>query len=125
MLMFLAGKRRLSHTQNKFQISVGPNVSFIIYIGLKLNSVLTGSASRIFLLFACWVIFMILLSSADFFKINFEKHFQNTIRVSNGLDPYQYRHFVGSDLSPNCFAKVIGRRQRLPLAKKAFHPHRA
>ena len=43
----------------------------------------------------------ILLSSADFFfsKLTFSKQsFRNTIRVSNGLDPDQDRHFVGPDL---------------------------
>ena len=35
---------------------------------------------------------MLLLSSAEFF--------QNTIRVSNSLDPGQDQHFVGPDLGP-------------------------
>ena len=30
-------------------------------------------------------------------------HFRNTIRVSNGLDPDQDRHYVGPDLDPNRF----------------------
>ena len=49
-------------------------------------------------------VLMRILSSADFFfKINFLKNpFRNTIRVSNSLDPDQTRHFVGSDLDPNC-----------------------
>ena len=47
--------------------------------------------------------FMLLLSSVDFFKINFSKNsFGNTTSVSNSLDPDQNRHFVGSDLDPNC-----------------------
>ena len=57
--------------------------------------------------FACFV-----LPSADFvFKINFfDKFFQNTIRVSNSLDPDQARHFVGRSGS-KLFAKVISRRE--------------
>ena len=52
-------------------------------------------------LFACWVIFHALLSTADFFfKINFFKKFFQ--RVSNGLDPDQDRSHVGPDLGPNC-----------------------
>ena len=30
---------------------------------------------------------------------------RNTIRVSNGFDPYQARRFVGLDLCPNCLEK--------------------
>ena len=30
----------------------------------------------------------------------------NTIRVSNSLDPGQARHFVGSDLGPNCLQRL-------------------
>ena len=47
--------------------------------------------------------FVLLLSSAVFFfTINFLKNsFRNTIRVSNGLDPYQDRHSVGPDLGSN------------------------
>ena len=39
-----------------------------------------------------------------FFKLHLfekKKHFENTIRVSNGLDPDQARRFVGPDLGPN------------------------
>ena len=49
--------------------------------------------------FACWVIFALLLSSADLFQNN---NFRNTIRESNGLDPDQDRRSVGPDLGPNC-----------------------
>ena len=36
-----------------------------------------------------------------FFKLTFSnKIFQNTIGVSNSLDPDQARHFVGPDLGP-------------------------
>ena len=47
-------------------------------------------------------------SSADFFsKSTFSKNsFRNTIIVSNRLDPDQARHFVGSDLIPNCLQKL-------------------
>ena len=32
--------------------------------------------------------------------------FFNAIRVSNSLDPDQARHFVGSDLGPNCLQRL-------------------
>ena len=59
---------------------------------------------------------MLLLLSADFFKINFfEKLFQdfNTVRVSNGLDPDQ----SGPDLGPSkLFANVsTANKQRVNL----------
>ena len=60
---------------------------------------------------------MLLLLSADFFKINFfEKLFQEhiTIRVSNGLGPDQDQHPVGPDLGPNCL-------QRLSADNKSGH----
>ena len=53
-----------------------------------------------------WVIFHSCLSSADFsqnqlfLKISFRN------RVSNSLDLDQARHFVGSDLGPNCFQSL-------------------
>ena len=34
------------------------------------------------------------------------KSFRNTIRVSNGLDPDQERHFVCPDLGPNCLQRL-------------------
>ena len=70
---------------------------------------------------------MLLLSSADFFKIKFIKirntikcfccqllisskltlkKIRNTIRVSNGLDPDQDKHSVGPDLGPNCLQRL-------------------
>ena len=61
------------------------------------------------------------LSSTDFLKINvFQNKLRNAIRVSNGLEPDQGRHFVGPDLGPNCLhlPKVFSRRQKLPLARK-------
>ena len=42
-----------------------------------------------------------------FFKINFlKKSFRNSIRLSNGLDPDQDRHFVGPDLGPKCLQRL-------------------
>ena len=42
-----------------------------------------------------------------FFKSTFLKNsFRNTIRVSNGLDPDQVRHFVGPNLGPNCLQQL-------------------
>ena len=38
--------------------------------------------------------------------------------MSNSLDPDQDLHPVGPDLGPNCFAKLISRRQKSPLAGK-------
>ena len=32
--------------------------------------------------------------------------FQNTIRMSNGLDTDQDRHSVGPDLGPNCLRRL-------------------
>ena len=47
---------------------------------------------------------MLLLSSADFFTIVFSKNsFKNTVRMSNGVDPDQNRHSVGS----NCWSKTV------------------
>ena len=43
------------------------------------------------------------LSSVAFFQNHLFSKIRNTIRVSNSLDPDQARHFVGSDLGPNCF----------------------
>ena len=67
------------------------------------------------------IIFMLLLSPADFFfkiKMNSLKNsFWNSIRISNGMDPDQGRR---SDLGPKLFAKIISRRQKSPLATKDF-----
>ena len=44
---------------------------------------------------------MLLLLSADFSKLTFSKNsFRKAIRVSNGLDPDQDRHYVGPHLGP-------------------------
>ena len=64
-------------------------------------------------LFAYWVILNTFLSSADFFQNQlFRKFlsgipFRNTIRASNSLDPDQARHFVWSDLGPNCVQRLL------------------
>ena len=42
--------------------------------------------------------------------------------MSNSLDPDQVGHFVGSDMGPNLFAKVISRQQNLSLAGKELNP---
>ena len=38
--------------------------------------------------------------------------------MSNGLDPDQAQQSVMPDLGPKLFAKIISRRQNLPLAAK-------
>ena len=50
---------------------------------------------------------MLLMSSADFFKLTFFKtiSFRNVINVANSLDQDQARHFVGPDLGPSCLEK--------------------
>ena len=48
-------------------------------------------------------LFMLLLSSADFFQKN---TFRNTIRVPNGLDPDQDLCTNGPDLGPNCLQRL-------------------
>ena len=56
-----------------------------------------------------------LLFSANFFQnYFFKKFFQNTIRVSNGLEPDQDRQNVGPDLGPSCL-------QRLSADDKSHH----
>ena len=50
---------------------------------------------------------MLLLSCADFFKINFSKQsFRNTIKVSNSLDVDQDPLSVSPDLGPNCLQRL-------------------
>ena len=52
---------------------------------------------RMLVNFACF------FSSADFFKISFFKTFLSGIpSKSKSLDPDEARHFVVSDLGPNC-----------------------
>ena len=56
-------------------------------------------------------IFKVLLSSADFSKLTFQKKsFRNTIRVSRS-------HLVRSDLGPNCLQRLSAD-GKLPLARK-------
>ena len=58
-------------------------------------------------LFACWVIFHAILSSAEYFQSTFSKNsFRNNIRVSNSLDPDQARQNVGPDLGPNFLQRL-------------------
>ena len=60
--------------------------------------------------FAYWVILFGLLSSADFFLINFSENkrcFSNTIKVSNSLNSDQVRRFVGPYLGPSCFQNLL------------------
>ena len=49
-----------------------------------------------------------LLLFADFFsKLTFSKnYFRSTIRVSNGLDPDQDRHYFCPDLDPSCLQRL-------------------
>ena len=49
---------------------------------------------------ACWVVFMLMLLSADFFQnqLKKKKSFMNTIRMSNSLDP-------DPDLDPCCLQR--------------------
>ena len=51
--------------------------------------------------------FRLLLSSDDFSKLTFSKNSIRHIRVSNGLDPDQDQHFVGSDLGSNCLQRLL------------------
>ena len=42
-----------------------------------------------------------------FSKSSFSKtSYRSTIKVSNSVDPDQARHFVGSDLGPNCLQRL-------------------
>ena len=40
------------------------------------------------------------------YLLTFETSTSNTIRVSNGLDPYQDVHSDGPDLGPNCLQRL-------------------
>ena len=55
---------------------------------------------------------MLLLSSAYFFKINFQY-----FGVSNSLDPDQDRHSVCPDLGPSCLQRLSAD-DKLPQARK-------
>ena len=56
------------------------------------------------ILFAYWVIFMLLLLSAEFF--NFNKNFLEYYQSENSLYPDQDQHPVGPDLGPNCLQRL-------------------
>ena len=46
----------------------------------------------------------------------------NSTRVSNGLDPYQDQHSIGSDLDPNCLQRLSANdKQQSLLARKEFN----
>ena len=49
---------------------------------------------------------MLFLLSVDLFQSQLYLFFDNTIRVSNSLDPDQARHNVRSDLGPNCLQRL-------------------
>ena len=72
---------------------------------MKLLLVLLNNAS--FQLFAYWVIFHAFVVV----KITLKNSFSNTIRVSNGLDPDQDRHFVTPDLGSNCLQRLLENNQ--------------
>ena len=71
------------------------NKYYSITILTEFNSFPPG---KFFILFVvCWF----------FSKSMFSKNsFRNTIWVSNRLDPYQARHFVGPDLDPICLQRL-------------------
>ena len=64
----------------------------------------TVSYWSVSMLFAYWIISACFIVVCWFFsKSTFSKnYFRNIISVSNSLDPDRARHFVGSDLDPNC-----------------------
>ena len=56
--------------------------------------------ARYFLCFCCRLL------ALKYFFNHFKKSFSNTIRVSNSLDPDQFRRSVGPDLIPNCLQRL-------------------
>ena len=59
----------------------------------------------------------------NFFIINFfKKSPLNTIRVSNGFDPDQDRHFVGPDLGPNRLQMLLADDKKWPQARRGLMP---
>ena len=69
--------------------------------------------------------FMVLLSSADLFNINFKKKkpLINIIIGSDGLSPNvktlaQIWTYVGTDLGPNCLQTLSADKTKFPLARK-------
>ena len=92
--------------------------SFSYCLGTNLKTI---SHALVILINSCWIlgnfstICCCLLTF--FFKINFfKKFFQDTIRVTNGLDPDQDRHFVGPELGPNCLQRLSAD-DKSPLAQ--------
>ena len=68
-----------------------PKLEYQSYRLCSFNYLPTGNFSDFFVV--CWCFFKII-------------SFGNTIRVSNSLDPYQARRFVGPDMGQNCFQKL-------------------
>ena len=53
--------------------------------------------------FPCFCCLLTVVDCLFLQKLTFSKNsFRNTIRVPNGLNPDQGRHYVGPDLGPNC-----------------------
>ena len=48
--------------------------------------------------------FFLFIQNYNYVSIN---SFRNTLRVSNILDPYQARRFVGPDMVQNCLQKML------------------
>ena len=66
------------------------------------NCIDTGLGVQCFALDGKQILFLLLLSSADFLKMNFLKNpFMNTVKVLNSLDTDQDWHIVSPDLGPN------------------------
>ena len=63
---------------------------------VKFENVICGRLIKVYL-FSYWAIFMLFLSSADFFSKStiLKNSFRNTFRVSNSLDPDLARHLSG------------------------------
>ena len=63
--------------------------------------------------------FHTLLSSSDFSKLTFPKNsFRNTVRVSNGLDLDQDRHFFSPYLGPNYLQRLTADSKKSPITRK-------
>ena len=51
-------------------------------------------------------------------KLFFQKDLTGTLSVSNGLDTDHNRHFVGSDLNPNCLQKLSADDKKMLVGAK-------